>query len=127
MTLTQQPYNGVQIAAPYCARSLKQRTDQETAFIITKIVSEFLNIPIFQMVSQSRKREIVEARQIAMTLIKKHTNLTLKSVGGCFSGRDHSTTISAIRKVSDLCDTDKRFKTDFETVSNKVKLALIAQ
>lgn len=127
MTLNQQPYSGVQLAAPYCMRNPKKRTDQETACIIKKVVSDFTGISISQMESTSRKREINEARQIAMVLIRKHTQLTLAKVGDCFGGKDHSTILSAKKKVSDLYDTEKRFRADFETVSNKVKLALILE
>ena len=48
---------------------------------------------------QSRVRNTALARQIAMFLIRKLTNLSLKDIGEIFDGRDHTTVISSIRRV----------------------------
>src|SRR3546814_18496658 len=73
-------------------------------------VSDYFEIPVKSVKSKSRKREIVQARQISMYLAKSHTKASLKSIGQFFGGRDHSTVIYACQTVDDLIDTDKKFK-----------------
>ena len=53
---------------------------------------------------QRRTRNTALARQMAMFLIRKLTNLSLKDIGGLFEGRDHSTVLSSIRKVEEGID-----------------------
>ena len=54
------------------------------------------------MKAKSRKRELVHPRQVAMYLAKEKTDLSLKSIGYHFGGRDHSTVIHAVQTISDL-------------------------
>lgn len=77
---------------------------------IAEIVSKSLNIRLSDMRSRTRKRPIVEARHIAMYLIRKHTDITLKETGGLFGGRNHATALHACDTVQDLIDTNKFFK-----------------
>lgn len=67
-------------------------------------------------------RELCDARAIAMTLIYKHcSEQTLKKIGTLFGGRDHSTIITAIRKTSDLCDSNFDFRRMFNCSESVVK------
>lgn len=77
---------------------------------IANIVSKGLNISLSDMRSKTRKRPVVEARQIAMYLIRKHTDEIFSNIGKMFVGRDHSTVIYACQTVQDLIDTNKFFK-----------------
>lgn len=120
MTLNQQPYSGVQIAAPYCERKMKVRTDEEKAEIIKRMVSSYYGITTELIESPLRIRELVEARQIAMVLIKQNTRLSLKLVGLMFGGRDHSTVCHARDTVSELCDTDKAFLNKYNEIDNMI-------
>ena len=68
---------------------------------------------------QSRTRDTALARQIAMFLIRKLTNLSLKDIGGIFEGRDHSTVLSSIRRIeANLSDSDDFNKTVRDITSN---------
>lgn len=62
------------------------------------------------MRSNTRKRPIVEARQIAMYLIRKHTDEIFSNIGKMFGGRNHATALHACDTVQDLIDTNKFFK-----------------
>lgn len=73
-------------------------------------------------VKGAKKREIANARMIAMVLVRKHTNLSLKSIGKEFGGRDHTTVIHAERAVPDLCETIYQFRMDFRELSDKAAL-----
>lgn len=72
---------------------------------IKQSVSEYTGIQVPKLESKSRKRELVEARQMAMWLIKKHCTYSLKTIGESF-GRDHTTVIHSINTVNDLIKTD---------------------
>ena len=74
------------------------------------------------MKDKTRKREIVIARQVAMYFAKEYTNMSLKSIGNHFGGRDHSTVIHALTSVSDLMDTDKKFRATMQDLIKKIKI-----
>ena len=59
---------------------------------------------------KTRKREIVQARQITMYLAKAFTKNSLKTIGEHFGGRDHTTVIHSCQTVKDLMDTDTVFR-----------------
>ena len=84
--------------------------DNEKAELIKNVCANLINIEPEILGAKTRKREIVEARQIAMTLTKLNTGLTLKNIGLRYGGRDHSTVIHALQTVHDLVETDKGFK-----------------
>jgi chromosomal replication initiator protein len=89
-------------------RHLIKDTEREVTIdtIIDSVVEQY-KVRIADLKGKSRLREIVLPRQVAMYLAKELTNLSLKSIGYHFGGRDHSTVIHAIQTVNDLMDTDK--------------------
>jgi chromosomal replication initiator protein len=89
---------------------------------IQKLVSEFYSLSVELLKSKTRKREIVQARQISMYFSKQLTKSSLKNIGMHFGGRDHSTVIHACQTVNDLMDTDKKFKRDVEEISKRIKI-----
>jgi chromosomal replication initiator protein len=66
----------------------------------------------------TRKREILEPRQIFMWLIRNKTAISLSNIGKICGGRDHSTVIHACRKVDDYAATDRRYAARLETIKN---------
>ncbi|PLK58432.1 chromosomal replication initiation protein DnaA [Candidatus Palibaumannia cicadellinicola] len=80
---------------------------------IKKIVSEYYNIPMTDLLSKKRSRSVVRPRQIAMALSKKLTNHSLPEIGCCFGGRDHTTVLHACRKVDQLQQENHDIKDDF--------------
>lgn len=89
---------------------------------IQKLVCDYFSISIDQVKSKTRKREIVQARQISMYFAKDLTKSSLKTIGMHFGGRDHSTVIHACQTVNDLMETDKKFKSDVEELSKRIKI-----
>jgi chromosomal replication initiator protein len=72
------------------------------------------------MKSKTRKREVVQARQIAMYFSKNLTKASLASIGMHCGGKDHATVLHACRTVNNLMETDKRFKAYIEELSKKI-------
>ena len=71
------------------------------------------------------KKEVVIARQLAMYFAKGYTNLSLKSIGYHFGGRDHSTVIHAVQTVNDMYDVDSRFRSSVDELKKKLKMKSI--
>ncbi|HYE94731.1 MAG TPA: chromosomal replication initiator protein DnaA [Rubricoccaceae bacterium] len=89
---------------------------------ITRVVCEFLQIPEDLVRARTRKREVVEARQVAMYFAKQLTKHSLKTIGLHFGGRDHSTVIHAVQSVEDQIETDGHFREKIEEMKKKLEL-----
>lgn len=100
--------------------NLEQNGTGPTVFYIKNLVAEHYKMDLFFMDSNSRKREYVEPRQIAMYICCNMTKATLKTIGKAFGGRDHSTVIYAKQTVEDLIDTDRQIKNTVLVISKKI-------
>ena len=83
-------------------------------FIITpeniiKEVCRYFRVDESQIRGPSRSRDILNARQVAMYLIRSMTNLSLDDTGNLFGGRDHSTALNAVTKVESRMKKDTAF------------------
>lgn len=72
---------------------------------IQECVSKATRIPLETMLMKTRKREIVGARQISMSLSKKFTKDSLALIGSQHGGKDHATVLHACKTVQNLLDT----------------------
>jgi len=77
---------------------------------IQKVVCDYFDLPIELLKSKTRKREVVQARQIAMYFSKKLTKSSLAKIGQQCGGKDHATVLHACRTVNNLSETDKGFR-----------------
>lgn len=90
---------------------------------IQQLVAEHFNIPVENLRSSSRKREVVIARQLSMYFAKEFTQKSLKHIGESF-GKDHSTVLYSHKQVRDLMDSDALFKETVNQLKQKVELNL---
>src|SRR6056297_756325 len=86
---------------------------------IQKIVSEYFQMDVETLQSKTRKRHIVQARQLAMFFAKKFTKASLASIGSQIGKRDHATVLHACKTVDNLAETDKQFRKYIEDLSKK--------
>jgi chromosomal replication initiator protein len=91
---------------------------------IQELVADHFNVPVEKLYHETRKRNIVIARQLSMYLAKKMTNRSLKAIGETFGGRDHSTVIYSCKAVQDMMDTDLIFKDTVSELEKKIKMSL---
>ncbi len=89
---------------------------------IQKVVCNYYNIPVELIQSRTRKREIVQARQVAMYFSKGLTKSSLATIGSQIGGKDHATVLHACKTVNNLVDTDKHFKHQIEEIEKKLKI-----
>ncbi len=102
---------------------IKTSSKEITIDTIQKMVCEFFDLPYDRLLQKTRKREIVQARQITMYLAKIFTKNSLKTIGEHFGGRDHTTVIHSCQTVKDLMDTDNMFRESVMELQQKVQLA----
>ncbi|MFT5667373.1 MAG: chromosomal replication initiator protein [Vicingaceae bacterium] len=89
---------------------------------IQKVVCDYFDLPIELLKSKTRKREVVQARQIAMYFAKKMTKSSLANIGMHCGGKDHATVLHACKTVNNLIDTDKRFRGYVSDLEKKISI-----
>lgn len=89
---------------------------------ITKVVCDHFNIAENKIRDKTRKKEIVQARQLAMYLSKEMTNASLKTIGLHFGGRDHSTVIHACTSIENSKEKDKSLREMIDDLKNQIEL-----
>ncbi|TXH23215.1 MAG: chromosomal replication initiator protein DnaA [Chitinophagaceae bacterium] len=113
----------LELAKKVLRNFIKSSTKEITIDSIQKMVCEYFDVPYDKLLQKTRKREIVQARQITMYLAKSFTKNSLKTIGEHFGGRDHTTVIHSCQTVKDLMDTDNLFREDVLELHQKVQLA----
>lgn len=88
--------------------------------IISKVCAHY-NLDEAAIHTKTRKREIVQVRQIAMYLAKKHTDHSSSKIGQLIGNRDHATVLHACKMVKDLIDVDKSFKAEIDEIETSIK------
>ena len=88
---------------------------------IQKVVCEFFKVPINDIFIASRKRNIVQVRQVAMFFAKKYTELSLAQIGAQCGNKDHATVLHACRTVGNLMETDRHFKEKLDEIDKILK------
>ena len=91
-----------------------------TADTIIKEICRYFRLEEDQIRGQTRNRDCVNARQIAMYLIRRLTNLSLADTGAEFSGRDHTTVLHSIEKVEEKMNTDPRFAESVKAIITNI-------
>jgi chromosomal replication initiator protein len=76
--------------------------------VLTATAAEF-SVTADALTSKGRRKELVEPRQVAMYLIRELTSHSLPEIGAFFGGRDHTTVMYAVRKVSERTERDPEF------------------
>ncbi len=120
----QSSFNHCSITLPMARDILKNFTNVHAAGVtperILTIVSRYYEINPAQLKSRSRARAVVLPRQIAMYLMKKHTDLVLSGIGKLFGGKDHTTVMSSIRKIEKQMMDDKTLRDSMETLEKQL-------
>lgn len=120
-TLNRKEIN-ISLARQVIDKLVKNSKKEISVDYIQKIVCDYFEISPDQLHSKTRKREIVQARQIAMYFSKSLTKASLASIGSQIGGKDHATVLHACKTVNNLIDTDKRFKKTVDNIEKKLKI-----
>lgn|SRR5574344_587996 len=88
--------------------------------IISKVCAHY-DIVESAIHTKTRKREIVQVRQVAMYLAKKHTESSSSKIGQLIGNKDHATVLHACKIVKDQVDVDKSFKSEIEEIESSLR------
>ncbi len=120
--------NGKEITFELVKKTVKEiatnRPNKISIEQITDIVCDYFEVPKNKVREKNRKKEVVQARQIAMYLSKKLTNSSLKTIGLHFGGRDHTTVIHACNTVEETIKIDEKFKEVVTTLKNRIEFSV---
>ena len=109
----------IELAKGVVEKFVKNTKREVSIDYIQKIVSEYFQMDVSTLQSKTRKRHIVQARQLAMFFAKKFTKASLASIGSQIGRRDHATVLHACKTVDNLSFTDKQFRKYVEDLSKK--------
>lgn len=90
---------------------------------VIDIISEVFSIPIEDLKGNSRRREISQARQIGMYLMRQHTDLSLPKIGEVFGGKDHTTVLYSCDKIAQLVKKDLNMAQTIRKLSDRISLS----
>ncbi len=88
---------------------------------IESAVCDFYNIKSELIHTASRKRQIVQARQVAMYLSKSYTEMSLAQIGSLIGKKNHATVLHACRTVREQMEVDKTFREEVAEIEKKLK------
>ena len=91
-----------------------------SAQAITDYICRYFNIEPDVLHGQSRSREVVHARNIAIYLIRRMTNLSQVDIGKEFGGRDHATIINSLRNVEQKMRSDPAFAETVKEITTNI-------
>ena len=91
-----------------------------TPQLIVEAVTEHFNISMEQMISRSRNGDIAKARQIAMFLCKNMTDSSLDVIGSFLGGRDHSTILHGIKRITEEYENQEYLRNLIDTIKKKI-------
>ncbi|WP_033961793.1 chromosomal replication initiator protein DnaA [Psychroserpens jangbogonensis] len=112
----------VSLAKEIVEKFVKNTKREVSIDYIQKVVSDYFQMDVSTLQSKTRKRHIVQARQLAMFFAKKYTKASLASIGSQIGKRDHATVLHACKTVDNLSSTDKQFRKYVEDLSKKLSL-----
>lgn len=87
---------------------------------IISAVSAFYGVPIRDILSQRRTLTVVRPRQVAMYLSKTLTIRSLPEIGRIIGGRDHTTILHGVRKITQAMETDKELARDIAQITERL-------
>ena len=100
----------MELAQQVTGKIVGEEKNDMTIDKVQKMVCDYFNITRDTLLSKSRKRQIVQARQIAMYLSRNLVGCSLSTIGTELGGKDHATVLHACTTVSDLMSTDRTFR-----------------
>ncbi|MDE5732323.1 MAG: chromosomal replication initiator protein DnaA [Bacteroidales bacterium] len=115
----------VELAEHITDKIVGEQQNDITIDKVQRVVCDYFSITRDDLLSKTRKRQIVQARQIAMYMSRSLiSNCSLSTIGAEIGGKDHATVLHACTTVSDLMSTDKTFRqyvTDIEKMLAPVR------
>lgn len=100
--------------------SQAHRGQAVTARKISETVADFFEIELPDLVGNSRKKELVVPRQIAMYLMREEIHASYPNIGQELGGRDHTTAMHACQKIGRLLEEDEKTESDLSMIKQRL-------
>lgn len=110
----------VDVVREILGKMVKKPASELTVEKIQEVVCGHFNISAELLQEKTRKREVVQARQLAMYFCKNYTKASLSYIGNQIGRKDHATVLYACKAVADLMETDRKFKIQVEEIQRKL-------
>lgn len=110
----------VEVVQEILGKMVKKPTEELTVGRIQQVVCDHFKISEELLQTKTRKREVVQARQLAMYFSKNYTKYSLAYIGNQIGKKDHATVLYACKAVTDMMETDRNFRTQVEEIQRKL-------
>ena len=110
----------VDVVKDILGKMVKNQKVELTVEHIQQVICNHFNMAPEMLQEKTRKREVVQARQLAMYFSKTYTNASLAYIGKQIGKKDHTTVLYACMAVNDLMETDRAFKAQVEELQKKL-------
>lgn len=111
----------LELARQMIDKYVKSNKKEISIDYIQKVISDYFDIPVEKINSKTRKREVVQARQLSMYFSKRFTKSSLSTIGLHCGNKDHATVLHACRTINNLRETDKQFREYIGDIEKKIK------
>lgn len=91
-----------------------------TPELVIEVASELFGFTTDELKGPSRSRTLVQARQIAMYVLRQLTDYSYPAIAGAFGGRDHTTVIHAVKKIEGLMPERAKVYQDVQQLSRRL-------
>lgn len=117
--------SGLPMTVENIAPVLNPQTEkvEATPMAVMMAVAEMFDVSIDELKGNSRRREISQARQIGMYLMRQHTDLSLPKIGEEFGGKDHTTVLYSCEKIAQLKEKDPTLAQTLRQLSDRINFA----
>jgi chromosomal replication initiator protein len=106
----------IALAKQVISQTVRLEKKQLTIKKIQEIVCRYFNLDEALVLTPSRKREIVQARQITMFFAKKYTQASFAHIGKVIGGKDHATVLHACKTIKDQIEINKHFRATIDAI-----------
>lgn len=117
--LNNQPLD-IEIAKNLLKNLLSSPVKMATPKRIIEIVAEFFDLKEKDLLTVSRKKEIVRPRQIAMYLLRQELKSSFPFIGRKFGGKDHTTAIHSYKKIAEELEKNKKLEEEIHLIKERV-------
>lgn len=111
----------IDLAERVLQKTVKIEKKQISPEQIQEVVCAYYQVEPKAFLSNSRKREVVQARQVSMFLCKKYTDLSFNRIGELNGKKNHATVLHACKTVKGYLETDKQMKSEIDEIENMLK------
>ncbi len=111
----------IELARDALAKLIANAPTGLTIESIQREVAAYFDVKLHDLKGPKRHRAVAHPRMVAMYLARKLTNMSYPEIGSRFGGKDHSTVISAVRKIERLCTEDPTVKSVVGTLEGHLR------